>query len=265
MATAYEVLGIARDAGRRELEAAYAAKRAEYDPGRYAELGAEFVQVAVERQAELAAAYRSLRPVVAAPSRLAPEVLRGRDRETMVALVLFALLALAVPLTRGVAAPQRTVAAEGLGAAALNAKPAPDFTLEAVGGNRVSLSDYRGKVVMLNLWATWCPPCVRETPRLVRTYEKYRDQGFVILGINTTYQDDRAKVEQFVRDKQVSYPVLFDMKDEFGQKYGSRLLPTSYLIDRSGKIVTTKVGEIDEAQLDEQVRALLREAGNSTP
>ena len=264
MATAYEVLGIARGATRQELEAAYAARRAQYDPARCAELGEEFVKLAMQRQAELAAAYQSLRAVVATPSRLEPAALRGRDRETMVALLVLVLLALAVPLARGIAAPERTVAAEGAGDATLTAKPAPDFTLEAVGGKRVSLSDYKGKVVLLNLWATWCPPCVRETPRLVRLYEKHREQGFVILGINTTYQDDRVKVEQFVRDKQVSYPVLFDMNDEFGQKYGSRLLPTSYLIDRTGKIVSTKVGEIDEAQLDEQVRALLA-GGKAVP
>jgi cytochrome c biogenesis protein CcmG/thiol:disulfide interchange protein DsbE len=133
-----------------------------------------------------------------------------------------------------------------------------------VDGSQVTLSDLKGKVVLLNLWATWCPPCVRETPRLVRVYDKYRDQGFVILGINTTYQDDRAKVAQFVRDHNVSYPVLLDMNDEFGQKYGARLLPTSYLVDRTGKIVMTKVGEVDEAQLEEQVQALL-DAERGTP
>lgn len=264
MATAYEVLGIARGATRQELEAAYAAKRAEYDPARCADLGEEFVELAMRRQAELAAAYQSLRSLAATPARLEPAALRGRDRETIVALLVLVLLALAVPLLRGIAVPVRTVAAQDAGAAMLTAKPAPDFTLEAVGGKRVSLSDYRGKVVLLNLWATWCPPCVRETPRLVRLYEKNREQGFVILGINTTYQDERDKVEQFVRDKQVSYPVLLDVEDEFGQKYGARLLPTSYLIDRDGKIISTKVGEIDEAQLDEQVQALLK-GGDGTP
>jgi cytochrome c biogenesis protein CcmG/thiol:disulfide interchange protein DsbE len=174
------------------------------------------------------------------------------------------VLALVVPLLRGIAVPQRTVTAIGADAATLNMNPAPDFTLEAADGRQVSLSDFKGQVVLLNLWATWCPPCVRETPRLVRVYDKYRDQGFVILAINTTYQDDRAKVAQFVRDQRVSYLVLLDVNGEFGQKYGARLLPTSYLVDRSGKIVMTKVGEVDEAQLEEQVQALLK-AGRGAP
>ena len=264
METAYERLGIAPGATRQELEAAYAAKRAMYDGARYANLGPEFVELAARRRAELAEAYHSLRPALVMPARLDRAAQHARDRETMVALLVLVLLALAVPLVRGIAVPVRTVSAEGPGTTTLNAKPAPDFTLEAVGGQRVSLSDYKGKVVMLNLWATWCPPCVRETPQLIRVYEQYRDQGFVILGINTTYQDDRAKVEQFVSDKGVSYPILLDVDDEFGQKYGARLLPTSYLVDRDGKIVTTKIGEIDEAQLGEQVQALLK-GGNGTP
>lgn len=259
MATAYDVLGISPDATRQELEAAYAAKRALYDPARHAERGEAFVQLAVQRRAELAAAYRHLHAALATPARLEPAALRRRDRETMVALLVFMALALAVPVARGIAVPERTPAVQGADVAALTAKAAPDFTLEAVDGSHVTLSALKGKVVLLNLWATWCPPCVRETPRLVRVYDKYRDQGFIILGINTTYQDDRLKVKQFVRDKQVSYPVLLDMTDEFGQKYGARLLPTSYLIDRSGRIVSTKVGEVDEAQLEEQVQALLKD------
>lgn len=265
MASAYELLGVARGATRDELEAAYTAKRAMYDPARYAALGDEFVQVAAQRRAELTFAYQSLRQTLAVPFRLDTEALRRRDRETMVALLLLVALAVAVPLVRGVAVPVRTVTAEGANAGLLTARPAPNFTLEAVGGKRVSLADFKGKVVMLNLWATWCPPCVRETPRLVRLYEKYQNQGLVILGVNTTYQDDRAKVEQFVREKAISYPILLDVNDDFGTKYGSRLLPTSYLLDRSGKIVSTKVGEIDEAQVDEQVQALLREGGRATP
>jgi cytochrome c biogenesis protein CcmG/thiol:disulfide interchange protein DsbE len=264
MATAYEVLGISPGASRAELEAAYAAKRAAYDPAQAAELGEEFAQLAARRRAEFALAYRQLRLALAEPARLAPAAERRRDRETVVALLVLVVLALLVPLLRGIAVPQRTVTSSEADTAALNAKPAPDFTLEAVDGSRVSLSDFKGQVVLLNLWATWCPPCVRETPRLVRVYEKYREQGFVILGINTTYQDDRAKVEQFVRDHGVSYPVLLDVKSEFGEKYGSRLLPTSYLVDRSGKVVMTKVGEVEEAQLEEQIEALLK-TENSAP
>jgi cytochrome c biogenesis protein CcmG/thiol:disulfide interchange protein DsbE len=263
MATAYEVLGIRPDATREELEAAYAAKWAAYSPAQAAELGEEFAQLAARRRAEFATAYQQLRSALAAPPHLSPAAERGRDRETVGVLLVLVILALLVPLVRGIAVPQRTVTSTEADAAALNAKPALDFTLEAVDGRQVSLSDFKGQVVLLNLWATWCPPCVRETPRLVRVYEKYREQGFVVLGINTTYQDDPAKAAQFVRDHGVSYPVLLDMSDTFGQKYGARLLPTSYLIDRAGKVVMTKVGEVEEAQLEEQVQALLKSESNA--
>ena len=139
----------------------------------------------------------------------------------------------------------------------LTAQSAPDFTLESLDGKRISLSDYKGKVVLVNIWATWCPPCVRETPRLVRVYNDYQDQGFVLLGINTTYQDKRDLVARFVQEQGMSYPVLLDLDGQVGATYGGRLMPTSYLIDRNGKIVVTKVGEVDEAQLREQISALL--------
>lgn len=259
MATPYEVLGIGPQATRAELEAAYMTQRAAYDPAKVADLGEEFVQLATQRSAELADAYQIIRSALVAPIGLAPAAERRRDRHTMLALVVLVAVAALVPLLRGIAVPVRNVSVDDPKAAALTAKIAPDFTLATLDGKRVSLSEYQGKVVLLNLWASWCPPCIREIPRLQRVYEKYRDQGFVILGINTTYQDDRAKVAQTVQDQGMTYPVLLDEQDVFGQRYAARLLPTSYLVDRNGKIVSVKVGEVDEAQLDEQVRRLLQE------
>lgn len=257
MTSAYDLLGIGRDATRQELDAAYAAKRAAYDPAQVAALDDDFVALAVRRQHELTAAYQSLQTALAAPPRLEPAQERRRDRELLIALLTLALLAALVPLLSGVARPERTAVPEGAEVANLTAKPAPPFTLESVDGQSVSLSDYQGQVVLINIWATWCPPCVREIPRLERVYDEYKDQGFVILGINTTYQDKLDLVTQFVRDQNMSYPVLLDNDGAVGTVYGGRLMPTSYLIDRTGKIVVTKVGEVDEAQLREQVAALL--------
>jgi peroxiredoxin len=259
MTTLYDLLGIGRDATRAELDAAYAAKSATYDPARVAPLGEEFVNVAVRRRAELAAAYASLRPALAAPPRLAPEVERRRDRETIWALLLFVAIALTIPLLRNVSVPQRTVTVTGADTAALTSKPAPDFALETVDGGQIRLSELKGKVVLVNFWATWCPPCVREMPRLVRTYEQYKGQGFVLLGVNTTFQDDRAKVAAFVRDQGITFPVLLDTDAEVSRLYPSRLIPSSYLIDRDGKVVAVRVGEVDEAQLEEQVAALVKQ------
>lgn len=258
MATAYELMGLGPDATRAELEQAYRERYAAYDPVRVAEIDAELGQLAAQRQAELEQAYRSLRPALTMPPRLAPEQERRRDRELLITMLLLTLLAALVPMLQHVAKPERTAVPEGADIAALTAKPAPPFTLETLDGRTVSLSDYQGQVVLVNIWATWCPPCVRETPRLVRVYEEFKDQGFVILGVNTTYQDKREAVATFVRDQKINYPMLLDLDGTVGTIYGGRLMPTSYLIDRDGKIVVTKVGEVDEAQLREQVTALLR-------
>jgi peroxiredoxin len=257
MATAYDVLGIGRDATRQELDAAYAAKRAAYDPARVAAVDSDMAALASQRQQELTLAYHQLRPALAAPPRLEPAVERRRDRELLIVLLVFALFAALVPLLRDVAPPARTAIPEGAEVATLTSKPAPPFTLETVDGQTVRLSDYQGQVVLINIWATWCPPCVRETPRLVRVYEEFKGQGLVVLGINTTYQDKLDLVQKFVRDQKMTYPVLLDNDGAVGGVYGGRLMPTSYLIDRSGKIVVTKVGEVDEAQLREQIAALL--------
>ncbi|HMQ34877.1 MAG TPA: redoxin domain-containing protein [Chloroflexaceae bacterium] len=258
MATAYETLGLGSDATRSDLERAYQERRAAYDPARVAAIDPELAALATQRQAELELAYRSLRPALTMPLRLEPEQERRRDRELLVAMLALALLAALVPLLRDLAQPERTAVPEGGETAALTAKPAPPFTLEAIDGKQVSLSDYKGQVVLVNIWATWCPPCVRETPRLNAVYEEFKGQGFVILGVNTTYQDKREAVAKFAVEQGVSFPLLLDMDGSVGTSLGARLLPTSYLIDRDGKIVVTKVGEVDEAQLREQIAALLR-------
>jgi peroxiredoxin len=257
MATAYELLGITVDATRAELDAAYHAQRAAYDPARVADLGADFVRLANQRRAELATAYHDLRAALAAPRTLALEHERRRDRETLGAVVLFVAIALLIPLLREIAVPVRVVEATGANATALQSRPAPDFRLPTLDGREISLAEYQGKVVLINLWATWCPSCVRETPRLVRLAERYQADGLVVLGVNTTFQDDREKITSFVRDYNISYPVLLDTQDTFRQGYTALLLPTSYLIDRDGKIIQVRVGEIDETQFEARVRELL--------
>lgn len=263
MSNAYELLGVGPNATRAELDAAYTAKRATYDTTRIASMGKDFEQLAEARRAELATAYASLKAVLATPTRLEPADERRRDRHTIWALLALLVIALSVPLLRNIAVPERTVKAVGADTAALTAQIAPDFELADLNGNSVKLSDFRGKVVMVNIWATWCPPCVRETPRLVRVYEQYRDQGFVLLGVNTTYQDQAEKVMEFARSQQISYAILLDTEGKASEVYASRLMPTSYLIDRDGKIVSIQVGEVDEAQLEEQIKALL--IGMTTP
>lgn len=259
MATAYDILGAQPGASREELQAAFDAKMAEYAPERVAALPEDFQRLATQRRAEIQAAFQELRTVRSAPVKLAPEAERRRDRETLVALAVLLVLALTVPLARPFAIPARTVAVTGAEAAALTSDIAPDFTAQTLDGQPVRLSDYRGKVVLLNFWATWCPPCVRETPRLVQVAEQFKDQGLVVVGVNTTFQDDVNKVRQFVGDQGIGYQVLLDPEGAVGEKYPARLMPTTYLIDRDGKIVHTKVGEVDTATLLEQVGSVLEQ------
>jgi peroxiredoxin len=132
---------------------------------------------------------------------------------------------------------------EGLG----KGKEAPDFRLKTIEGREVSLSDYRGKVVLINFWATWCPPCREEMPLFQRVYEKYKDRGFEILAIST---DDYVEpVKKFVKEYKLSFPILYDDKNVVGL-YEVQGLPTSFLIDRDGKIVKVRLGKYKEIEKD---------------
>ncbi|MFC2018761.1 peroxiredoxin family protein [Chloroflexota bacterium] len=109
---------------------------------------------------------------------------------------------------------------------------APDFTLRNLDGEDVSLSDFRGKVVLLNFWASWCSPCVYEMPFLQEAYEEWQDDGLVILGINKG--ESVAKVERFAEDNGISFPILLDGDEAVSQRYGVRSIPASVLIDKDG-------------------------------
>ena len=111
-------------------------------------------------------------------------------------------------------------------------EPAPDFELVALDGQSYRLSDMRGKVVLINFWATWCGPCVKEMPVLVRLYEKYREAGFEILAISA--ETDKSKVSEFVKEHKLLFPVLLGTKIE--RLYGVNGIPDNIFVDRSGNI-----------------------------
>jgi thiol-disulfide isomerase/thioredoxin len=132
---------------------------------------------------------------------------------------------------------------------------ARDFTLQAIDGHKVSLSDYQGSVVLLNFWATWCPPCQAEIPALEAAYEVHEDEAFVILGVNVEESD--TAVEPFVQSLGMTYPILLDGSGKLFQEYRGQGLPMSILLDRDGTIRVRHVGYLSAQQLDKYLADVL--------
>jgi DsbE subfamily thiol:disulfide oxidoreductase len=117
---------------------------------------------------------------------------------------------------------------------------APDFTLPDPAGNRRSLKDYRGKVVMLAFWASWCPYCREELPAMERLYREFKGKGLEIVGVNI--KDKRDEALALVKKNGITYPVLMDPEGEIGLLYGAFATPTVYLIDRKGTVLARMWG-----------------------
>jgi peroxiredoxin len=124
--------------------------------------------------------------------------------------------------------------------------PAPDFTLPGLDGKTVALADFRGKVVALNFFASWCGPCARETPGFQKFYEAHASEGFVVLGVNMG--EGVHAVERFVRKYAVTYPVVLDEREETARRYGVSAIPVTVLIDREGVIRYREAGMVTLGQ-----------------
>jgi peroxiredoxin len=133
---------------------------------------------------------------------------------------------------------------------------APDFAVPDLAGQAVRLSAFRGRVVLVNLWTTWCPPCREEMPSMERLYQRLRDRGFVLLAVS---QDEggAAVVEPFVRQLGLTFPILVDPEQQVGGRFHVWGYPESFLIDREGRIVERIIGPRDWAS-PEQVAAVER-------
>jgi peroxiredoxin len=127
--------------------------------------------------------------------------------------------------------------------------PAPDFTLADFSGAQVSLSSYKGQVVLLNFWATWCGPCKIEMPTLQQHYTDYRAQGLVVVGVEAG--EPKAEVQAFATAQHLSFPILPDEKSTVTDMYRVTALPTTFLIDRQGVILRQQMGMMSETQLDD--------------
>ena len=134
-------------------------------------------------------------------------------------------------------------------------RPAPAFVRVDLAGRKVRLKDYRGKVVLLNFWATWCAPCQVELPRFAEWQKRYRAQGLQVLAVSM--DDNAAPVRRIVRRLHLDFPVV--MGDaELGEEYGGVLgLPITFLIDRDGRVLKRIKGETDLDALEGEMRALL--------
>jgi len=150
-------------------------------------------------------------------------------------------------------------AATSLASSGLEGQVAPDFALKSSTGENLRLSEYRGNVVMINFWATWCGPCRQEMPLLDELYTRYERVGFSLLGVNI--DDDSRRAMQMIEDLGVSFPVLFDARKEVSELYEVEAMPVTVLIDREGNVRYVHHGYkpgYEDKYLD-QVRSLLRE------
>ncbi len=137
--------------------------------------------------------------------------------------------------------------------------PAGNFTLKSAEGSNIRLSEYRGQVVMLNFWASWCGPCRQEFPHLDALQRKYADLGFTVFGINV--EQDRDQADKVLRDIPVSFPILFDNRNEVSELYGVDAMPMTVLLDRNGVVRHLHRGYKPgyEDTYEAQVRSLVKE------
>jgi peroxiredoxin len=139
--------------------------------------------------------------------------------------------------------------------------PAPDFTLFDLAGDPVSLSQQRGKVVLINFWTSWCGPCRNEMPALQAAYDELGDQGLVVLGVNWTKVDTAREARAFVQELDLTFPILLDTEGQVSEDLYQVLgLPTSFLVGRDGTILSVRIGELDLQTLESTLRTFLAES-----
>lgn len=158
------------------------------------------------------------------------------------------------------------LSAESTGASkpSLNSAPqagfnAPDFTLNTPAGETYTLSKLHGQAVLVNLWATWCPPCRAEMPTIQKLYQEYKDQGFIVLALDMTYQDDPSAIVPFINEFSLTFPILLEETGETAAAYQLRSMPSSFFINRDGTISEVIIGgPMSEALLRTRIENILK-------
>jgi peroxiredoxin len=193
-------------------------------------------------------------PSPAAPIPRTP-VARHSGRRDPVILIVIAMV-ISIMLVFGIQRAHRTPVTTTAGK--LQGQPAPDFTLNTLDGKTMKLSDFRGKAVLLNFWATWCEPCKVEMPWFVDLQKKYAPQGLQVLGVA---MDDASPpdIASFAQKMGVNYPVLIG-KEEVGAQYGGiEYLPSTFYISREGKILDHVFGLVSKSEIETDIQKALGE------
>ena len=141
-------------------------------------------------------------------------------------------------------------------------KQAPNFSLKDADGNAVNLTEYRGKVVLINFWATWCGPCEAEIPWFIEFEKKYKDQGFAVLGVSMD-DDGWKSVRPYVASHKINYRIVIG-SEVVSQQFGEiDSLPTSFMLDRQGRIASNHIGLVDKVDYQNEIVKLLEAPRNS--
>ncbi|MEI7769944.1 MAG: redoxin domain-containing protein [Chloroflexales bacterium] len=275
MSTHYALLGLDSQAGSDEIGAAYQRQRERYNPDRVADLDDDLRRVAAERTAEIDRAYAILSDParrrqydvsigVAPPDRGTARVSARRQispRERMFAAVGVAAALALVAAIWVITGRGADVQSQAMGE--VN-RPAPAFSLQTVAGDSVSLTAYRGKVVLVNFWGTWCEPCKREMPALQAANQRYGDSGLAIIGVNLT-DDEKMQgtsedaIRAFVAQYNLTYPIALDRDGSVTNAFRVFPLPTSFFIDAQGRIRYVHVGELTLDDVTARFTELQRE------
>ncbi len=173
--------------------------------------------------------------------------------------ILYILILIAGLAWTGISADRSGGTASGDIAAPQAGFRAPDFSLKTPAGETYTLSALKGQAVLINIWATWCPPCRAEMPAIQALYEEYSPQGLVVLGVNSTIQDEPLKIAPFVEEYGLTFPILLDETGEVTRVYEVRALPSSFFIDRQGRIHEVVIGgPMSPALLRTRIQEILR-------
>ncbi len=186
-------------------------------------------------------------------------LLKGnQSRFRRVSLGLLAVVLAGILLIQGCTPSSQSITSDGQEAAAgVNVgESAPDFTLVDLEGNQVSLSDFRGKTVFINFWATWCPPCRAEMPEIEAVYQEYKDKGVVVIGVDILEPED--VVRQFVEQGGYSWTFVLDTSGEVAANYRVTAIPTSFFIDREGIIQVVNIGAMTKRAIENKLTETMR-------